>query len=59
MRIHLFRTASKGADLDPSWLELQAFSEAFKFFNPAEIALGSLKIREFIYISILAPFRLF
>jgi hypothetical protein len=32
----------KGADLDPDWLQLQAFSQAFEFFViPAEIALSS------------------
>jgi hypothetical protein len=45
----------KGADLDPNWFELQAFSEAFKSFMPTEIALSFFKIREFIDISILSP----
>jgi hypothetical protein len=38
-------------DLDSNWLELQAFSEAFKSFIPAEIAVSSLNIREFNDIS--------
>ncbi len=49
----------KGADLDPNWFELQAFSEAFKSFMPTEIALSFFKIREFIDISILSPWRHF